>query len=635
MGSTHSVSGFELKRVCHSVLAAVCLLGCRAQTPTETPAVCGPALEQPGDTEVPEQSLAPGIHVFITPMLEPEPRVAVRLELVELDPALAPALREWSLTGPLAGVFDATIEDAEGPVEFSLGNRDGLAGVELTLARAPVLPLRISYELDPVAAELGQVARIELDDAHFFATGEALVLLPEGLPNQRHRLLIHLDPTVLGPADPGEFTGLPPLRAATSFAVGTDLELEAWPFELRHLAFMMGTLEWARFDTMRGDDRWLGTGPARFDQRWSAAELAGVRSAIDRQIGMPTLEPLVTMLVAGSHAAAEPSFRAELRGRGLVILADQSAIWDAQARMNTAQALVSRWLGGRLRVLLDVSADPHSELWFTVGATRYVAREVLFDLGLLSDDEYIEELNRIELELAASPLRERTLDDLVTMITAAAEPGADPATRIMATDAQGLMVARGAAYMAWASAKIHARVSSYGAGVGVIEALRLLVANAVANDRREFSVAELLHQAAILVDYANPPEAEFGSVFDDVVIRGQRPALTTGSFGPCFVAKPTKLRRFELGFLDTTRTDEAPSFAALDPSGPAARAGLRSADQLVMLDYVAGDPSEAVELTLVRDGQELRLSYQPAGPAVRVVQWLRHSKVAPERCFDW
>jgi hypothetical protein len=612
-----------------------CLIGCRTQTPSVAPRPSTAAVDLPAAAS--PEPLASGIHVFITPLLEPKPRVAVRIELIDLDPDLAPVLRQWSLAGPIAGVFDPSIEDAEGPIAFSLSTGPGVdagqARVELSLERAPALPLRISYELEPVSAALGQVARIELDDAHLFATGEALLLLPDRILDLRQHLEIHLEPEILGPADPLEVTGLPPLRAASSFAIGTELELDALPFELRHVAFMMGALESASFDTMHGDDRWLGTGPARFDQRWPAVELAVVRSAVDQQIGLPTFEPMVTMLVAGSHTAAEPQFHAELRGRGLVVLADEAAIWNAQARMSTAQALVARWLGGRVRVMLDPSADPHSELWFNTGVTRFVAREVLFELGLLTDDEYIDELNRIELELAASPLRERTLDELVTVISAAEEPGADPATRITSTDARGLLVARGAAYMAWANVRIRRREGSY--GFGVSEALRLLIANAVASERRDFSVAELIHEIATQVSRAEPPEGDVGAMFDAVVIRGQRPALQAGAFGPCFEPRPTKLRRFELGFVDTSKIGEMPSFTALDPNGPAAKAGLRGDDQLLELEYLAGDAGEDVKITLTRDGQQLQLRYRPAGAAVRMVQWVRHPKVPPEQCMDW
>ncbi|MCA9695517.1 MAG: hypothetical protein KC636_38420, partial [Myxococcales bacterium] len=390
--------------------------------------------------------------------------------------------------------------------------------------------------------------------------------------------------------------------------------------------------ESARFDSMLGDDRWLGAGVTRFDHRWSAAELAGVRGRIDGKIGMPTLEPLVTLLVGGPTAPAEPAFRAQLRGRGLVILADEAAVWDARARMVTAQALAARWLGGRVRVRLDPSADANSELWFNGGATRYIARETLMELGLSTDEDYLDELNRIELELATSPLRERSLDELVALIGAGEAFDADPRARQLGADASALLVARGAAFMAWIDEVIRETAQQWG-GDGVDEVLRISIAYAISKGAREIPVADLLGQAANAIDRKAPPEAKIGDAFQASVIEGRRPALGGDAYGPCFRARARKLQRFELGFVETTAAGSAqPSFTALDPDGPAAKAGLRADDELVDARYVAGDAQTPVELLVKRGDALVELRYQPAGPRLRGIVWERDTSVSDLEC---
>ncbi len=72
--------------------------------------------------------------------------------------------------------------------------------------------------------------------------------------------------------------------------------------------------------------------------------------------------------------------------------------------------------------------------------------------------------------------------------------------------------------------------------------------------------------------------------------------------------------------------------ADLDPQGPAARAGLRSEDRLVSLEYAPGDPDTEVILELMRDGETLVLRYYPAGPRRRGVGWRRIDSVPDELC---
>jgi hypothetical protein len=610
------------------LLAALASTGCRVvaePTPTVAPE---PATELASERV---SELEPRLRVAIHPQLEPTKLVEVRVELS--GPALPdPLAREWSLAGPLVQPFSVAITDAEGELAHTLEATE-TGGVKVVLARAPSLPVRFDYTLAPVPARLGEVARIELDEAHLFATGEALLLLPDALLDQRRELVLELDPEVFTLADPSATafsTATPPIRAATSFVAEPLTRVDGWPFELRRAAFIMGPVEWAQFDSAGGDDRWLGVGSSRFDQRWPAAEIAGVRSAIDAKIGMQTIEPMVTMLVAGPHSAAEPAFFAELRGRGLVILADHSAVWDATARMTATQALLARWLGGRVRVLTQPDAEhpQATELWFTAGVTRFFARETLYELGLLSDEEYLAEVNHVELELASSTMRAKTLPELAAL--AAADVHADPSVALAAAAARAALIARGSAFAASLDAQSRRDVH-YSSGLS--ESVRMLIAGAIVDGRRELPLTELLERVAERISYEAPPYAQLLAEFNAVVGNGQRPELLADSYGPCFTPRKHKLQRFELGFVDTTRLgDERPSFLGLDPEGPAAQAGLRADDELHSLDYVAGDPRERVRIGVVRGEAFQVIEYQPAGPKLQVVQWHRLANVPPEEC---
>jgi len=187
--------------------------------------------------------------------------------------------------------------------------------------------------------------------------------------------------------------------------------------------------------------------------------------------------------------------------------------------------------------------------------------------------------------------------------------------------------------MAWLDANIRGSGSSL-SRYGVDAALRMLVAHAVADQRRELPLSALLHEAALQIDAEHPPEAELNEAFGHGVIGGQRLALGADTFGPCFRPRTRKLRRFELGFVDTTAAGGArPSLAALDPAGPAAKAGLHEDDELLVLDYLHGDAEREVELSVRRAGKIVELRYAPTGASARGIQWERDPRVSELECL--
>ncbi|MCA9701911.1 MAG: hypothetical protein KC431_30600, partial [Myxococcales bacterium] len=168
-------------------LLAPGLLACsKVEAPMVAPT---PVAETTTEPETSEVDLAPRLQVRVTPRLDP-PAVAVSIEL--RGPAQADAdLQDWGLAGPIDGPIAVTARDRDGVLATSIEVVD--SGLRLHLERAPKPPLTLDYVRDAGAAGLGSLARVELDEAHLFATGEALLFLPERALERRLALVVEVD----------------------------------------------------------------------------------------------------------------------------------------------------------------------------------------------------------------------------------------------------------------------------------------------------------------------------------------------------------------------------------------------------------------------------------------------------------
>ncbi len=107
---------------------------------------------------------------------------------------------------------------------------------------------------------------------------------------------------------------------------------------------------------------------------------------------------------------------------------------------------------------------------------------------------------------------------------------------------------------------------------------------------------------------------------------GAMPLPASDAFGPCFrrVAKP--LRRFEPGFDGAILATPDRIVAGVVPGSAVAQAGLRDGDAIVTWtpqDYLQGEQTALMKLTIKRDGRIFPLEYLPRGETVDAWQWER------------
>ncbi|MCB9753055.1 MAG: hypothetical protein H6713_24125 [Myxococcales bacterium] len=528
--------------------------------------------------------------------------LASRPRLTVAVTARAISARAWKISAlGSARIHELELEDARGPVPHA-STRDG-AALRVALARPPEGALAIRYAVEPEQGTpnpaLPAGLQLRLDHARVLASAEETLLLPEDGPPVVEFALTWSRGAAAGLERVASTLGLPNARGPARLTA------------LRHAAFLAGALGHAEFRATVGADDFAWSGEPSFDLRWSAAETAGARSAVDVYFGAdlaktPRFTALLAVDVDFAGAAGAQAFP---RGDGLYVALNPGAPWDARVRLEVAQALVFRWIGGRLR-LVDLADAPRERgAWFDAGFARAVAREVLVELGTLSATDYLEELHALLGERATSPSRAASLDEL--------------ARRAGGGDAEALdmLAVRGALYATRLDAILRAR------GGSLQQLLQQLVEEARTQQRAELPLTALTTRVEQL---AGPAEV---TAFRRAILEGDALELPADALGPCFTPTRRTYTRFVLGF-DATGSwaTTPPTIVGLQPDGPAARAGLREGERLLSITADPDAPREPAEITVERDGQSATVRYRPAGPTVRAQGWKRRPGADPQQC---
>jgi hypothetical protein len=542
--------------------------------------------------------VSPGLVIRFEPVLGEGPvRLSVELTVRGIS------TRRWAFASAVAvepGELRARDEAGELAV---VQGREGPAWT-VELARAPVGTLTFRYWFHP-----GDVSRggpelpaglvLRADHQRVLATAEEVLLLPRDDPGAAIAVELALLPVGTELRRVASTLGAPGWQGTVGLA------------ELRHAAFLIGRLGQAEFRGPEGSDDFAWYGDTAFDLRWSAAETAGARTAVDAYFSATATRRFVGLMAVDVDFVGGTGVSVFARGEGLYVAIAPGARWDARARMAVAHGLVHRWIGGRLR-LRSGDEGPEAGAWFSAGFARMVAREVLYDLGTLSGRDYAEEVNVHEAVLATAPLRRASNAEV-----AAAAAGGD-------AEAQALLMARGVLYATRLAALLVARS-------GGRETLRELLGGLVQRAQAA-GVGELPLEAFTERVAERLGQAEVG-VFVGSVIEGGVLTLPADALGPCFVRTSRVYRRFDLGFAErATLEAEPPTIHGLRAGGPAARAGLKEGERVLALAIDPEDAMGPATVTVLRGEREVQVTYRPASAPERGEGWSRRAGVSEREC---
>lgn len=158
-----------------------------------------------------------------------------------------------------------------------------------------------------------------------------------------------------------------------------------------------GPVQHAVFVGEHGEDRTVFYGASAFDTRSVAGEIAVLRSQIERAFGVAVGAAWRTEVVLGAgtpDAIVRPPHVVAVE-RGITMALDADRGWSAESRLALAATLAGVWLRRALG-----PSDALAERAVVAGLARGIAREEVFALGLISPDEYADDLDRDEARIA-------------------------------------------------------------------------------------------------------------------------------------------------------------------------------------------------------------------------------------------
>ncbi|NGM50899.1 peptidase M61 [Caulobacter sp. 602-2] len=254
--------------------------------------------------------------------------------------------------------------------------------------------------------------------------------------------------------------------------------------------------------------------------------------------------------------------------------------------------------------------DSDAGQWYGEGIAVHYQGLLPFRAGLLSADEFLEDLNETARRYYANPLNGTPDGEIAPRFWE------DSRIRVLPYD-------RGGLYFAVLDGKI--RRASGG---------KRSVDDLVLEMNRRFAAGQKADDAVWIV-LVTGELGEDGRKLHEAMLAGGLMLPQPDDFGPCFTRTTAKVRRFELGFEPKSLVGTTKTIRGLIPGSEAAKAGLRDGDVVtyaVALDGVQGDPAATLTLKVTRDGKTFPLTYLPRGEQAEVYQWARKPGTEGMKC---
>lgn len=472
-------------------------------------------------------------------------------------------------------------------------------GPRLALSRPPAGTLHVHYDVPAETSPSVDPLATVVQEDRFRAAGERLLLVPTApLSAARARAAVDVQIEVDGSA-----LKLP--RAASTMGLGLSETRSVRLEGLLHTSFIGGSLYSAVFDAEAHDETaWLGY--TAFDPRPASAEIAQIRTAIG-EFFRSELPPFTTLFV--SEARAVSPFSTHARAGGVLVLLRPDQTWDAALRLSITEQIVHGWIGGEIRLAAANETESRHDAWFTDGVARFVATRFLARLGLLSPDEVRAIVAGEMAVVTTSPHRGESAAKLAT----------DPSPT-----AHAELVARGAL----AALRLHARLRAQAKKSGARSFDDLLLSLAATAKKTAGPLPPSTWDELLTKELGKAELDAFTGAVED----GHPIVIPRHALGPCFQDSVASYVSFDLGFDEVQTLSAAPRLLrSLRADGPAARAGLRSDDELVALE----EPSAGnVVVTFRRNQKEESVRYAPAGAAAPGQSWTRLTSVPAGKCGD-
>ncbi|UAL12613.1 hypothetical protein [Caulobacter segnis] len=254
--------------------------------------------------------------------------------------------------------------------------------------------------------------------------------------------------------------------------------------------------------------------------------------------------------------------------------------------------------------------DSNAGQWYGEGVAVHYQGLLPFRAGLLSPEEFLEDLNDTARRYYANPLNDTPDQEIAPRFWE------DTRIRVLPYD-------RGGLYFAVLDGRIRRATGG-----------KRSVDDLVLEMNRRYAAGQTTDDGA-WIDLVVKELGEDGRKLHQSMLAGALMLPEPDDFGPCFTRTTAKVRRFELGFEPRSLVGTTKTIRGLIPGSEAAKAGLKDGDVVtyaVAMDGVQGDPSATLTLKVTRDGKTFPLTYLPRGEAVAVYQWARKLGTESLKC---